>query len=52
MKRTFFLFLFVMVLNLQNTFATVADPKPVDVKQSDKTTLTLKLFGDELGIKS
>lgn len=47
MKRAFFLFLFVMVLNLQNTFATVADPKPVDVKQSDKTTLTLKLFGDE-----
>lgn len=47
MKRAFFLFLFVMVLNLQNTFATVADPKPLDVKQSDKTTLTLKLFGDE-----
>ncbi len=47
MKKAFFLFLFVMVLNLQNIFATIANPNPTDVKQSDKTTLTLRLFGDE-----
>lgn len=36
-----------MIFSANMLWAVVADPKPIDVRQSDGTTLTIKLGGDE-----
>lgn len=47
MKRFFSVLLVAMLISLQTVFAVVSVPKPVNVKQTDGTTLTIKLSGDE-----
>ena len=47
MKKLFFTLFLVAVLSLQNLYAVVAYPYPVDTRQSDGKTLTVVLRGDE-----
>ena len=47
MKKFCFVLLFVGLFFVTNVFAVVSSPYPVNTKQSDNTTLTIKLFGDE-----
>lgn len=47
MKRFFFVLLVAILMSLQTVFAVVSVPKPVNVGQSDGTTLTIRLSGDE-----
>ncbi len=47
MRRFFSVLLVAMLVSLQTVFAVVSVPKPVNVGQSDGTTLTIKLSGDE-----
>ncbi|MBR1769767.1 MAG: M6 family metalloprotease domain-containing protein [Bacteroidales bacterium] len=47
MKKIFFLVLLSLFFSMQNVRAVVATPNNIIVNQSDKTTLELKLQGDE-----
>lgn len=47
MKKLFSLILLFVVLAIQNVYAVVAYPYPIDIHQSDGTILTIMLKGDE-----